>query len=280
MLRRLAVHTNTYHTYKLDDALAGIAEAGFRQVDLSVSSYTQHVVLDGDWKAVLGDSREVTRQLAEYGLEAVSLSTSSALMTRTGLEHALRAVRWASEFELAIVNTALDGHVKTEEEEEALLASLNELGDAAEEAGVTIGLEIYGAIIPSGESAVPLLQRVGRPSIGMKYDTANVEYYSGKSAVQDLPSVLPYLVSVDLKDICKVEGGGIGYSNAWGVWSLPALGSGQVDFPGVLNVLDKAGFVGPLSVEIEFQGEPWPQLDEVNRSVRESYEYLQGLGLS
>jgi hypothetical protein len=33
-------------------------------------------------------------------------------------------------------------------------------------------------------------------------------------------------------------------------------------------------------VELEFQGEPWPPLDDVTNAMRESYEYLQTLGLS
>ena len=37
---------------------------------------------------------------------------------------------------------------------------------------------------------------------------------------------------------------------------------------------------GPFSVELEFQGEPWPPLDEVNEAMRRSYEHLRGLGLS
>jgi hypothetical protein len=30
-----------------------------------------------------------------------------------------------------------------------------------------------------------------------------------------------------------------------------------------------------VSVEIEFQGEPWPALDEVNRAVADSYTYVR-----
>jgi len=39
--------------------------------------------------------------------------------------------------------------------------------------------------------------------------------------------------------------------------------------------LRDGGYTGPLSVEIEFQGEPWPPLPEVDRAVQASYAYLQ-----
>ena len=42
----LAGHTNSYHTYTLDEALEGIAKAGFKYVELSaVRGWTEHVPL-------------------------------------------------------------------------------------------------------------------------------------------------------------------------------------------------------------------------------------------
>ena len=45
----LAGHTNSYHSYSFEEALAGIAAAGFKGVELSaVPGWTEHVDLDGD----------------------------------------------------------------------------------------------------------------------------------------------------------------------------------------------------------------------------------------
>jgi sugar phosphate isomerase/epimerase len=63
-------------------------------------------------------------------------------------------------------------------------------------------------------------------------------------------------------------------------WNFPAVGEGRLDFAAILNRLEQEGFSGPFSVEIEFSGEPWPPLEEVNRSMKASYEKLQKLGLS
>ncbi|MER3487774.1 MAG: hypothetical protein C4307_03090, partial [Chloroflexota bacterium] len=71
----LAGHTNTYHTYGLEEALAGIAEAGFRYVELSaVPGWTEHVDLDAD-------PAELRRKLDHYGLAPASLSAHSDLTT-------------------------------------------------------------------------------------------------------------------------------------------------------------------------------------------------------
>ena len=43
----LAGHTNSYHTYSLDEALEGISKAGFKYVELSaVRGWTEHVPLE------------------------------------------------------------------------------------------------------------------------------------------------------------------------------------------------------------------------------------------
>jgi L-ribulose-5-phosphate 3-epimerase len=262
MQNPLAGHTNTYHTYSLEQALEGIAGAGYRYVELSaVPDWTEHVALNG------GD--ELRRRLSDFGLAPVSLSAHSDLTTRDGLEHGVKAVRWAADFGIPIVNTAIGGHASQEEDEAAFLGNIEELADAAEEAGVVVALEIHGDIMASGGKTLPLLEKIGRESIKVNYDTANVEFYSGEKAVDDLPRIAPYLAHVHLKDTVGGKG----------VWNFPAIGSGTVDFERVLEILEQAGYGGPFSVELEFQGEPWPPLEDVNESMRRSRETLRGLGL-
>jgi sugar phosphate isomerase/epimerase len=259
----LAGHTNTYHSYSHDEALQGIAEAGFKYVELSaVPGWTEHVDLDGD-------NDELRRQLDGYGLDPVSLSAHSDLTTADGLEHGLKAVRWAGELGIPIVNTAVGGHQSADENEAAFLGNINALADEAEAAGVALGLEIHGDIMASGAVTLPLLEKIGRDSVKINYDTANVVYYSGDSAVEDIPKVVNEIVHVHLKDT----------TGGKGVWDFGALGSGVVDFAAVLELLREAGYDGPYSVELEFSGEPWPPLAEVNEAMRRSYEHLRSLGL-
>jgi L-ribulose-5-phosphate 3-epimerase len=259
----LAGHTNSYHTYGFEEALAGIAAAGYTNVELTaVPGWTEHVVLNG--------TDEVRRILDGYGLTPVSLSGHSDLTTPEGLEHGVKAVRWAARYGIPIVNTAVGGHASQEESEAAFLANIGELADAAEAEGIVVGLEIHGDIMASGEKTLPLLEKIGRDSIGVNYDTANCEFYGGVKAVDDIAAIAPHLVHVHLKET----------TGGKGVWNFPAIGEGSVDFAGVLAALDAAGYKGPYAVELEFQGEPWPPLEEVDRSMKASYEHLRSLGLS
>jgi L-ribulose-5-phosphate 3-epimerase len=260
----LAGHTNSYHTYGFDEALAGIAGAGFKGVELSaVPGWTEHVDLDSD-------PGDVRKKLDEYGLTAVSLSGHSDLTTSDGLAHGIRAVKWAGRYGLPVVNTAVGGHESADENETAFLANIGELADAAEKAGVVIALEIHGDIMASSDVTLPLLEKIGRNSVKVNYDTANVEYYSGDLAVDDLPKITNELAHVHLKETTGGKGN----------WNFPAIGDGHVDFGRVLQILRDAGYSGPLSVEIEFGGEPWPPLDEVNAAMKRSYEHLSALGAS
>ena len=262
-MNRLAGHTNTYHTYGFEEALEGIAAAGYRYVELSaVPGWTEHVDLSTP-------PSEVRGVLERHGLEAVSLSGHSDLTTREGLDHGIAAVHWAAEYGLPIVNTAVGGHQSADENEAAFLGNIAELADAAESAGVVVALEIHGDIMASSDVTIPLIEKIGRDSIKVNYDTANVEFYSGDRAVDDLPKITSQLAHVHLKDTAGGKGN----------WDFPAVGDGTVDFRRVLEILHEAGYSGPYSVEIEFKGEPWPSLEDVNAAMRRSYQHLTSLGL-
>jgi L-ribulose-5-phosphate 3-epimerase len=264
MTNPLAGHTNSYHTYSHDEALEVIAAAGFEHVELSaVPGWTEHVDLDAD-------KGELRRKLDGYGLEPVSLSGHSDLTTPHGLEHGIKAVRWAADYGLPIMNSAVGGHQSADENESAFLQNIGELADAADAAGVVVALEIHGDIMASSDVTLPLIEKIGRDSVKVNYDTANVEFYSGDRAVDDLPKIVPHLAHVHLKETTGGKGN----------WNFPAIGDGHVDFARVLQVLREAGYSGPYSVEIEFTGEPWPSLDDVNAAMRRSYEHLSALGLS
>ena len=177
-------------------------------------------------------------------------------------------MRWAAEYGIPIVNTAVGGHQSADENEAAFLANIGAMADEAEKAGIAIGLEIHGDIMASSDVTLPLIAKIGRDSVKVNYDTANVEYYSGDLAVDDLPKITGELAHVHLKETTGGKGN----------WNFPAIGDGHVDFGRVLAILNDAGYDGPLSVELEFEGEPWPSLDDVNAAMKRSYEHLSALG--
>lgn len=263
MTNVLAGHCNTFHGYSFDEALHGIAEAGYRHVELSaVVGWSEHVRLDAP-------QAELRRRLAGHGLTPTVLSAHSDLTTAEGVAYGVKAVRWCGEYGLPVMNTAIGGHSSQEESESAFLAGIEALMTAADAAGVDVALEIHGTIMATGATSLPLLQKIAHPRLKVAYDTANCEYYGGTGAAGDIASMLPYLANVHLKD----KRGG------QGEWDFPAVGDGHVDFRSILTTLAEGGYTGPLSVEIEFQGEPWPPLPAVVAAMRRSRAHLNGLGV-
>jgi sugar phosphate isomerase/epimerase len=263
---RLGGHTNSYHTYSLEEALEGIAAAGYKYVELSaVRGWTEHVPLDADEKT-LG---KIQRQLNRLGLVPVSLSGHSDLTTKDGLQLGLAALELCERLGIDIMNTAVGGHYSEEEDEAGFMGNINDLADAAAEKDITVGIEIHGDVTGTGERAAQVIRRIGRENIRLNYDTANAEFWGGVQPEQDLKYALPYLVHCHLKDS----------AGAYRVWNFPAIGKGHLDFANLLRQFKRAGYSGPFTVEIEFKGEPWPSLQAVNKAMKESYNALAALGL-
>ena len=258
----LAGHTNSYHTYSFEEALDGIARAGFKGVELSaVPGWTEHVSLEED-------PARVRSEVERHGLVATVLSAHSDLTTPEGLEHGLKGLQWAARYPLPVMVTAIGGHQGSSESEAAFLAHVPVLAKAAASAGVVVALEIHGDIMASAERSLPLIEKIGSEWVRVNYDTANVEYYSGRKAVEDLSAIIPYLAHMHLKD----------HKGGKGDWDFPACGEGNVDFARLHKILTASGYSGGYSVEIEFSGEPWPPLAEVDRGMTASYEHLSALG--
>lgn len=264
---RLGGHTNSYHTYSLEQALEGIAAAGFKFVELSaVRGWTEHVPLDADEKT-LGN---VQRMLNRLGLIAVSLSGHSDLTTKEGLRDGMRALDLCERLGIDIMNTAVGGHYSEEEDEAGFMANINDLAGAAAAKHITVGIEIHGDVTGTGQKAAEVIEKIGRDNIRLNYDTANCEFWGGARAEDDLKYALPYLAHCHLKDTVG------GYR----VWNFPAIGKGHVNFDNLLRQFKRGKYNGPFTVEIEFKGEPWPSLQAVNKAMKDSYQALAALGLS
>jgi sugar phosphate isomerase/epimerase len=264
---RLAASTNSYHSYSLEQALDGIARAGFTSVELtSVPGWTEHVNRNAD-DAELQRVRDL---LAQHGLTAVSLSGHSDLVSDTGVTEFRKALDIARKLGIDKITTSTGGHADTsagslDDQREAFLERIGPLADEAARDGIDLCLETHGGLLATGVMAKELIERIGRPNIGINYDPGNVIFYGDTRPETDLPEAVDRVMHMHIKD--QIGGAG--------VWNFPQIGTGDVDYPALFAILDAAGFDGPCSVELEFQGEPWPTLDEVDRAMAESYRYVR-----
>ncbi|MGE3797215.1 MAG: sugar phosphate isomerase/epimerase family protein [Thermomicrobiales bacterium] len=268
MADRLTLCTNTYHTYSLEDSLAGAQKAGFTSVELtSVPGWTEHVRRD----ATDEELAHVKDLLQQYGQTAVSFAGHSDLASDSGVAEFRKALNVAQKLGIPYVTTSTGGHDASshgslDEQRDMFLARIRPLCDEAAEKGITICLETHGGLVANGAVSAELIKLIDKPNIGINYDPANVIYYGNTDPVEDIKVAAPYVRHMHAKD--SIGG--------FGVWNFPPAGTGEVDFKAIFATLDAAGFDGPVSSEIEFQGEPWPALDDVHAAVKTAYDYLRG----
>ncbi len=264
---RLAVSTNSYHSYSLEEALAGIAAAGFTSVELSsVPGWTEHVLRDADD----AELQRVASLVKHYGLDPISLSGHSDLASDAGIAEFRKALGIARTLGIGYVTTSTGGHDASSEGtvEEQRVAFLNRIRPLADEAaadGIRICLETHGGVSATGALAAGLVREIDRANVGINYDTANVIFYGQVRPETDIVAALPYINHLHIKD--QIGGPG--------VWNFPAIGAGEIDFTPIFAALSGSGFAGPCSIEIEFQGEPWPPLADVESTLRSSREFLR-----
>ena len=264
---RLAASTNSYHSYTLDEALDGIAAAGFRSVELSsVPGWTEHVRRGADDEEI----QTIKDLLAQYRLTPVSLSGHSDLVTDEGVGEFRKALGLCRALGISYITTSTGGHADTsggslDEQREAFLARIGPLADDAAADGITICLETHGGLLATGALSAALVRRIDKPNVGINYDPGNVIFYGDTRPEGDIGSAVGLIKHVHVKD--QIGGAG--------VWNFPTIGTGEVDYRAIFAALDAAGFDGPCSIELEFQGEPWPALDDVNRAMAESYRYVR-----
>ena len=264
---RLAVSTNTYHPYTLEEALGGIAAAGATSVELtSVPGWSEQVSRD----ATAADLARVSSLLTKHGLTAISLSGHSDLVTDAGVAEFQKALHIAKTLGIALVTTSTGGHDAAssgdlDEQRAEFLARIGPLADGAADMGITICLETHGGLLATGAMAADLIRDIGKPNVGINYDPGNVIYYGDTRPEGDIASAVYYLTHMHVKD--KIGGAG--------EWNFPTVGTGEIDFGSLFAVADAAAFTGPCSIEIEFLGDPWPPLADVNHAVAESVRFLR-----
>jgi L-ribulose-5-phosphate 3-epimerase len=236
--------TLCFKPYNLDEALAGLAQAGFRNVEIeAVKDWCEHLDPDDLSPHRLAQARAL---LDRYHLKCVSLAGHSQLHTDEGLRRLESVVRAAPELGAKVVNT-FTGDASTSAERAAFVSNVRRIGDVAASLEVMICIETDSNLVPTASAAVPLIAEIGHPQVRINYDTGNVIYYAGAAPAEDLENALALLGHVHLKD----KRGGAG------VFDFPPLGDGEVPVPTILKRLRKAQFDGPVSLEIEYDGS-WP----------------------
>ncbi|MFQ9599515.1 MAG: sugar phosphate isomerase/epimerase family protein [Flavonifractor plautii] len=250
MGRIIAVNSNCYHGYSIEQAIDGIAAAGFRYIELTATKgWTEHVFPDQSFERLW----QVKERLAEKGLTPFSMSGHCNLMDTGRIHDFISNIRLAAFFGCGyIVSSIGEAHLSDQAvaSNEVVAEHIRALVPELEKYGLTLVLETHGDH-GSGRILKEIVDRVGSPRVGINYDTANALFYGNVDLGADLDASMDAIRYMHLKD----KGG------ERTVWDFPPWARAGWTSPG-LRQAGKGGQRLPFSIEIEFtagRSRIWPR---------------------
>jgi len=269
----IACGTVTFRQYPLQEALQRIRNAGYEYAEPQATApFCPHINVDHDDPQKF---RELLQAMGFKGATALWATDGALLVEDRCVEYAKKSLEWVAAAGMPGINLGDGFKPQGMSDEDALKRIQDRLGEileTAEQHGVYVAIEPHGTFSMNSEGLLKLMSLSPSRWLGINYDTANVhraawvETHEGNYLWKStggkndekavLQAVAQRVVHVHLKDL-KGE-------------ACVALGQGEVDVKGCLEVLRDAGYRGPLSLETE--GEY--SLDEGEKLIRESREYL------
>jgi sugar phosphate isomerase/epimerase len=268
--RIIAVNSNTYHGFSLEEAIKGIKEAGFKYIELTATKgWTEHVFPTMSLRKLY----EIEDQLVEAGITPISLSGHTNLMDNDRLDDFIANIRLAHFFGCKyIISSIGEAHLedKAEASDQKVARNIKTLIPYLEDYDLILGLENHGKH-GTGRHLKKIVDLIDSERVVVNYDTANAIFYGGEDLdlKTDLKTALAEIGHIHLKDKTGTRE----------EWNFPALGKGDLDFKEIFEILEQNNNNSPLSIEIEFTEDGPADLAEVNQAVKDSYNYLKKLGL-
>ena len=265
--RIIAVNSNCYHGYSLEDAVAGIKAAGFKYIELTATKgWTEHVFPDQSFARAL----EVQDLLEQNGLIPFAMSGHTNLMDPARIGDFVNNIRLAHFFGCDyIVSSIGEAHLedKAVASNQVVAEHIRGLVPYLEKYDMKLVLEVHGDH-GSGAILKEICTLVDSDRVLINYDTANAIFYGDVDVPRDLAGCLGKVGYVHLKE----KAGGRQE------WDFPALGKGYVAFPEIFKLMDDADNLSPYSIEIEFTQNGPKDLAEINQAVMDSAKYLREQG--
>jgi sugar phosphate isomerase/epimerase len=252
---QLGAMNRPWTQFSFDDALAGIAGAGFKYFGFLAQQRKNLVAADTPPEEVDAAAAQVRR----HGLEPAFVP-SSVPMTQSEEEALGQAKRLIDQARRVGAPVLLEMGSRVEHAPQ-YFAVMRRAAPYAEQQGITIALKPHGGLSTTGDDCLRAVQAVDHPAFRLCFDPGNLLHYAGQRPEAELPKLAPYVAAMCVKD---QTGGLRGPVNV-------TPGDGDVDFPAVFAILKDHGFEGKPAIVETLGG---TTLDEVNREAQRGYAYL------
>jgi L-ribulose-5-phosphate 3-epimerase len=265
----IEVFTNCYHPFGLIAALDGTSKLGIDRIEISVDTFPgildlPRTLADLDkW-----DPTQVDRLKGLFSRYGITATSGFVFVENIDKElFALDKVKFdvAERLGLKVVDLSVTWNKPLEEAYKIFPAVL----EYCSQYHFELALELHPPLFDNAE----VFWRVANDFPGFplraNFDTANLYYYNqGIDGPTELEKVLPRLAHMHLKDsLCKFQD-----------FTFPALGEGTIPFDGYFEVLRKAGWSGPCSLEVEGQDAEQSFFEGKHRVMERSVAFLRKKG--
>jgi sugar phosphate isomerase/epimerase len=270
---KFAFSTLACPQWSLEQVVENALRLGYEGIELRL--------LDGQLIDPVNDATKVEQAVArcrESGLDVCALDTSCKFNHPDAEERAKQEtilrdwIRLAQSVQVPILRVFGGQSPETtppstvQDEDDRVAESLRNVAPQAEQANVTIALETHDAF-SSALRVAQVLKAVGSPAVGALWDSHH-PYRVGESALEVVATLRQRIVHVHIKDARRSESESSG-------WALVLLGEGEVPVKEQLELLEKNGYTGYVSVEWE---KMWhPEIPEPEIALPQHMQWLRSL---
>ena len=256
MQAQLGCQNRPWHEHTLEEALGGIAGAGFHIVGFVAQQGKPVISADSTDE----DIARLKELLQSHGLRP-QMAIRQPNLWELGEAEAVSVFLRDMERGKAL---GLDYFILTgisdEKRYESWFRAVEACLPRAAELGLQLLLKPHGGLCALADDLQRAVDRFSHPSFGICYDPGNVYYYTGEKAEEDLPKIVRYVRAMCIKDEVGGKKGEV----------MITPGTGLVDFHRIFSILNDAGFSGPCWVEC-LGGKT---VAEINEEAKKTYRFL------
>jgi len=232
---KLGVNTVLYKAFTLREAVENLKKIGYDGFEISaIQGMCEHLKLD-DWEAQKSEIQEICQ---EFGMPILAMEAGSTDPARLGL-----AFRAAAGLGIPVVNIGPGGKSDVPEDLTACFERMNLLAGMAQSYGVTLCMKAHvGCAVYSTPTTLQAIEAVKNPAFGIDMDPSHI-FRCGEEPELALDAVAAHMKHVHIRDCA-------GRQQSPGHPLKQICGAGDINLRGYFEVLVRAGYDGPVNLEI------------------------------
>lgn len=268
-MNKVCVKINCYKGFTYDETLNGIKNAGFKNVELSVSPGNS---LNINHDMTIDELKVFLKDMNDRGLTPISLGGNSYIMDEDQTK-IIKNIEMAHILGCKyIVETVFNPRNDSDSfsTDEDIANHIRFYIPYLEKYDLDMVIELHGNY-STGKSICNILKLINNDHVHINYDTGNAIFW-GKLDIDEM--VNDYKESIDNISYMHVKD----KLDDKDIWNFPAVGKGYIPFNEIFDYMKSKNNTSTLSVEVEFTANGPKDVEEVNKALIDSANYLESLG--